>query len=112
MGEFIDTVSEFLQSDFAKDNRVVIVTFAIVLVVVTVVVVSLVFNKLIIPHKLRESGDYKQEYERVSAENNQLKNENGQLRLTKQMMNAANQEDEKTEKEKLDGWEKKFMKKN
>lgn len=111
MGDFIDTVSDFLQSDFAKDNRVIIITFAVVLVVATAFVVSLVFIKLIIPYKLQESRDFRQECERVSTENKELKNEIRQLRITKEMVDAAKQEDEKTEKEKLDGWEKKFLKK-
>lgn len=93
MLEFFEEIKNFLQSEYAKDNRVVIAVLVITFVVATICVVSLIFNKLIIPFKLRESGDIMVDYQRVLAENEKLKEELKYYRNIKGMLEAINSED-------------------
>lgn len=92
MGDFLDAVTSVLKSDFAKDNRVLLVALISVSVIVTAVVVSLIFNKLIIPYKLRVSGDVTSEYQKVLLENVELKEKLKSYRNIKNMTEAIEAE--------------------
>lgn len=108
MGDFLDAVSAFLKSDFAKDNKTVIVALIIASIVLTAFVVSLIFNKLIIPFKLRESGDVKSEYQKLLSENEKLKEQIVKYKNIKNMTEAIESENLEEQKDKaLNGFLKK-----
>ena len=116
MKDFFDALSDFLSSDLAKDFRWTVLILLIGVIAITIFITSIIFNKLIIPMKLRESGDVSSEYQKVLGEISELKKENLELKEKLKefsrmdgMIRAANSEDSET---KLDGWEKKFLKKN
>lgn len=109
MKDFFDMLSDFLSSDFAKENASVIAVFAIALVVISVFLTIFIFNKFVIPLRLNKSENIMKDYEKVLEENDRLKSEMINLKNTKKMLDAANSES--SDSEELEGWEKEFLKK-
>lgn len=100
MKEIIDTLGEFFSSEFAKDNIVIIIGLVILAIAVTASVVSIIFNKLIVPIKLQEAGSIVPDYEKALVEIERLKAENRNLCMElkkyediKKMEAAATSED-------------------
>lgn len=94
---FWDVLSEFLKSDFAKNNISQIIALQIAIIFITGLIVSLFFNKIIIPVKLKRSDyiilEYKEALKKIEfleSKNKELKAENEIYRKQKKMENALN----------------------
>lgn len=108
MEGFFNALSDFLSSDFAKNNILQILVLQIAIIIITVFVTSLVFNKLIFPLKAKKSENIIPEYKKLLKENKKIRRELRELKCTKSMLNAADQD--YSEKEKPEEWEKEFLK--
>lgn len=109
MKDFFDALSEFLGSEFAKENEITLIVFVFTLIVLVSVVISIIFNKIVFPIKFNKLSNIEKDYKKVLDENERLKNELSSLKNIKKMIEAANSCNSDTEE--LSGWEKDFLSK-
>lgn len=106
MKDFFDVLSDLLASDLVKENAVEFGIIIVAIITMTVVITVIIFNKLVIPLKLKKSENIMPEYEKILAENQRIKCELKALKRTKEMVDVANGEGRE---EGLQGWEREFL---
>lgn len=107
MKDFFDALSDLLGSNLVKDNVFIIIIFIVAVISLTAITTVVIFNKLVIPLKLKKSENIMPHYEKILEENKKLKADLAQLKHTKDMITAA--ESDAEDLVKLQGWEKEFL---
>lgn len=107
MKDLLDALSDVLNSDLVKENTWQVAVLVIAIIILTALVTSVVFNRLIIPLRLKKSENVLPDYKMALEENKKLKKEISLLKCTEAMLNAASQDD--TETIKPEEWEKQFL---